>query len=146
MALSSRMLGWMVGIGGAVALVGGGALGVRLGEAASRPGVEEIRLADPAALPAASGIESRSPGGFSGFSGPPALEGSVLRTGIATDVRPGSFVLVADGARSTVEFTQPLRLHRISTATAPLVAGENVVVRLADGHAAAVLRTSQPAR
>src|SRR5688572_6707557 len=114
--LSSRALGWLVGIAGLLALVGGVAFGVRIGETASRPRVEEIRVADPAGFTPTSDTALRSPGGFSGFGGPPALEGEVLRRGSATDVRAGALTLIDGGAASSVEFTHALRLYRVTSA------------------------------
>lgn len=144
-ALSSRAVGWLIALAGAAALLGGGALGVRLGEAASRPRVEEIRVTDPGASSTAPGIEARSPAGFTGFGGPPALEGDVLRRGTASDVREGAFTLIDGTARSQVEFTQSLRLYRISPAATPLATGDSVVVSIDEGRATAVLRVRQGA-
>jgi len=141
-ALSSRALGWVVGTVGVLALVGGVALGVRLGKAASRPGVEEIRVADPGGLAANAGNEALSAGGFSGFGGPPALEGEVLRRGTATEVSAGGLGLLDGAATSRIEFTQPLRLYQVTPSSAELVAGDSVVVKIADGRALAVLRVS----
>lgn len=149
-ALSSRAVGWLAGIAGLVALLAGGFVGVRLGEAASRTRVEEIRVANPEAASAVPGFEVRSPTGFTGFGGPPALEGEVLRRGVAREVRPGAFTLLDGAARSQIEFTQPLRLYRVTPSTVPLAVGDSVVVRFEDGRATGVLRvrqtTGQPSR
>jgi hypothetical protein len=144
-ALSSRVVGWIAAVAGGLALLAGAVAGVRLGEAASRPAVEEIRVTDPGQLPRVPGLEVRSPAGFTGFGGPPALEGEVLRKGAAAEVRAGAFVLVDGGSRSTIEFSQTLRLYRVAPATAPLASGDNVVVRLEGGRAAAILRVRLPA-
>ena len=138
--ISPRALGWLIGTAALLALPGGVAFGARLGEAASRPRVEEIRVADPTGLAPTSGIDSRSPGGFSGFGGPPALEGEVLRRGTSTGVRAGAFAIVDGTATTSLEFTQPSRLYRLAPSSAPLAVGENVVVRHEDGRAVAVLR------
>jgi len=143
--LSSRAIGWLLGIAGVAALAGGGVLGMRLGEAASRPSVREIRVTDPAAMTSAIGIETLSPAGFTGFGGPPALEGGVLRRGIATDVHPGAFALMDGSARSQIEFTQALRLYRLTATVAPLASGDSVIVRVEDGRALGVLRVRLPA-
>lgn len=138
--VSSRTVGWLAALGGLVALLGGGFAGVRLGEAASRTRVHEIRVADPGALSGVPGLEVRSPAGFTGFGGPPALEGEVLRKGVATEVRTGAFTLIDGGARSQIDFSQPLRLYRVTPSTAPLAVGDSVVVRFQDGRATGVLR------
>jgi hypothetical protein len=145
LTLSSRAAAWILGVGAVLALTGGIVAGMRLGEAASRPAVEEVRVTDPASEPTTSGIEWRSPAGFTGFGGPPALEGSVLRRGVTVDVRSGSFALVDGAARSQVEYTQPLRLYRVSPSTAPLASGDSVVVRVENGRATGVLRVRLPA-
>jgi hypothetical protein len=138
--VSSRTLGWMAGVVGAVALLGGGFAGVRLGQAASQPRVEEVRVVDPGALSGVPGLEVRSPAGFTGFGGPPALEGEVLRKGVAAEAGSGSFTLVDGGARSQIDFSQPLRLYRVTPSTAPLALGDSVVVRFEGGRATGVLR------
>ncbi len=145
--LRARAASITLGVGLLAALALGGWAGVRLGERASRASSRELEVVDPAALPSGTGAEARSVGGFSGFGGPPALQGAVLRHGAASEVAPGTLALVDGAATTTVEYTQPLRLYRIAPSSAPPAVGDMVVVNVDGAHATGVLltRLSAPA-
>lgn len=119
---------------------GGALMGVRLGDAASAPDVERITLAAPETLAGPPPDAARSPGGFTGFGGPPAIRGEVQRGGVVQSVEPGTLVIGSAESSVTVRYTSPQRLFRIVPAGAPLRAGDLVQVRVEDGRAVAVLR------
>lgn len=131
-----------VAITAAVLLAGAGGalLGVRLGDAASAPNVERIMLAAPETLAGPPQDAARSPGGFTGFGGPPAIRGEVQRGGTVQSVEPGALVVGSAESSVTVRYTSPQRLFRIVPSAAPLRAGDLVQVRVEGGRAIAVLR------
>ncbi|MSQ31077.1 MAG: hypothetical protein EXR64_03480 [Dehalococcoidia bacterium] len=117
-----------------LAPVGGLAAGVALAQRANAPGLLEVVIADPATAP--GGIEPlRSAGGFTGFDGPTALGGSVVRTGQMSATEGGRFEVTGDGATMAARTTNSTRLFRIERAATPLRAGDAVQVRL-DGAGA----------
>ena len=83
----------------------------------------------------------RSPGGFTGIDGRPALGGNVVRVG-QTDAVAAQSIEVLDGSGTfTVSLVEPLRLYRLGPADLPLAPGEVVLVRVdAGGVPQAVLR------
>ena len=133
-----------------VAVVLAAALAGFLGGATLAGGLSgaETREASPLAPPAVDPRPpwaTRSAAGFTGFGDRPALRGAVLVSGAVGETRDGALTIDAAGARTTVEYTAPLRLFRIRPARAPLAAGDAVLLRIEGGVAAAVLRvlTSQ---
>jgi hypothetical protein len=119
---------------------GGALLGVRLGHAASEPSWQRLAIPDPgAATDAADGV-ARSPGGFTGFGGRPALRGEVLRSGRIQTVTTGAIEIASPESGATIRYTTPERLYRIAVISAPLRAGDLVQVHVKDGAVTATLR------
>ena len=118
----------------------GGILGVRLGNAASKPNVERVTVVAPQALAGPPQDAARSSGGFTGFGGPPALRGEVQRSGAVQSVEPGALVIGSAESSVTVRYTTPERLFRITQSTAPLRPGDLLQVRIEGNIAAALLR------
>lgn len=119
---------------------GGGLLGIRLGDAASAPDVARVTVAAPEALAGPPQDAARSPGGFTGFGGPPAIRGEVQRSGTVRSAEPGTLVIGSAESSVTVRYASPERLFRIAPAGAPLRPGDLVQVRVEGGRAAALLR------
>lgn len=136
---SSRALSLTLGVALMLALAVGGFVGARLGERASRASAEVLTVVDPESLTARSAEGLASVGGFSGFGGPPALQGEVLRHGIASEVAPGRVVVTDGTANVTVEYTQPQRLYRIARATTAPASGDAAVVTFEGTRATGVL-------
>ena len=147
MRLPARLLTVMTLLGALAALGGGVALGVTLGERASRPGHDELVLADPALATGVAVPALRSTGGFSGFDGPGSLPGTATRAGTVGAARDGAFEITSEGATLSVRTTSTVRLFRLRKATTELRAGDSVIVRArADGAAAGVLRVPRATR
>ncbi len=138
--LSPRALTLLLGSALAITLVIGVIGGLRLGAWASRPAASELRLVSPESLPGATerGLPSR--GGFTGFGGPPALQGDVLQQGTVAESQTGAFALVENATRTDVDLTGSQRLYRIEAANRPLQSGDQVVVRVDGTRALAILR------
>jgi hypothetical protein len=115
-------------------------LGVRLGERASRADARELSLVDPAGLATYVEDGARSPAGFTGFGGPPALQGEVLRAGRTAAAGPGHLELVDEAARTEVTYAGTQRLYRIEPARDALASGDSVIVRVDGTRALGVLR------
>lgn len=124
-----------------VALGAGAVSGARLGERASRADARELTIVEPDSLPARATAEVTSVAGFSGFGGPPALQGEVLRHGTASDVTARGFDLVDAAATTSVEYSEPGRLYRIVPARSELAPGDPVLVRIEGTRAIAILRS-----
>lgn len=123
------------------AAAGGGAyLGAGFARKITEPGTEQVLLADPRSLVDAPAWATRSAGGFTGFGDVPALRGVVLGSGTIVASDDGSLTVEAPGARTIVEYTEPLRLFRIRPAAALPSTGDTVLVRLVDGVVTGVLR------
>ena len=118
--------------------------GAYLGAAAARdltePGTRQLPLENPQSAAQTPAWAQRSRGGFTGFGGPPALAGVVLRSGTIAGSDDGGLTVDAPGVSTTVEYEQPSRLFRIRPAETPLAVGDTVLVRLVDGVASGVLR------
>ena len=140
MTLRSRLRTAAVVAAMLLASVGGGWLGVRLGHAASEPNVERVAVAAPEALAGPPADAVRSPGGFTGFGGAPALRGEVQRSGTVQRSDAGAVVIGTAESNVTVRYTSPERLFRIVPAGSPLKAGDLVQVRVKDGAATSLLR------
>ena len=141
MRLSARLASLVLVLGGLIALGGGAALGMTLGERASRPGHDTLVITDPA--PAAGGTDQAltSTGGFTGFDGAGGLAGAAVRVGEVTAPRDGAFEVTSQGSSLGVRLTSTARLFRMRRATDGLRAGDAVVVRVQpDGTASGVLR------
>lgn len=126
----------------AVVLVGagGGLLGLQLGDAASAPDVERVSVLAPDAVAGPPADVARSPGGFTGFGGPPALRGEVQRSAPVLSEEAGALVVGTAESSVTVRFSSPARRFRIVPAGVPLRPGDLVQVRVQDGRAVGVLR------
>lgn len=140
MTLRARLEAAAVALAVLLAGAGGGLLGVRLGHSASAPDVERITIMAPEALAGPPSDAARSPGGFTGFGGPPAIRGEVQRSGTVQSAASGSVVIGSAESSVTVRYTSPERLFRIAPAGTPLRAGDLVQVRVEEGRAAAILR------
>ena len=124
-----------------LALGGGTALGMTLGERTSRPGHDELVIEDPALATGGTEVMLRSPAGFTGFDGPGSLGGAAVRVGTVAGAQNGAFEVISQGSSLGIRSTSTARLFRLRRATAPLAAGDAVLVRIGpDGAAAAVLR------
>jgi len=138
--LPPRLVSALAIVGVLLAPVGGAAAGIAAARAASAPSQREVVIVDPAT--ATGGIEGlRSTAGFTGFDGPAALGGRVVRTGTMSETRDGRFEVTADGATLAARTTSTARLFRIERASTPLSPGEAVQLRLdASGALLGVLR------
>ncbi len=123
-----------------VALGAGGVAGTRLGERASRADARELKLVAPDSLPTRAAVESTSAAGFTGFGGPPALQGEVLRRGTASEGTAGRLELIDGAATTTVDYSTSARLYRIALARGPLAEGDAVIVRIEGTRATGILR------
>jgi len=122
-------------LAGVVGVLGG----MRLGEAASEPGLQTLTVADPRST-APRDDAPRSPAGFTGFEDG-ALGGVVTRTGTTTAFEDGRFSVMTGSAVMDVRVSATTRLYRLVEADSPLAAGDVVVVSLdASGAPTAVLR------
>lgn len=130
-------------LGLAAAIVIGSVLGVRLGANASEPGVEELRIVDPALAAAAPEHARRSAAGFTGF-GSAALTGEVIAGGEivsveASDDGPGGTLIFRDeGRHTTVRYLDGTRLFELVSG-AELAVGDTVVLRFADDEVVGLL-------
>jgi hypothetical protein len=123
-----------------LASAGGGWLGIRLGHAASEPDIEHVEVVAPEVLAGPPADVARSPGGFTGFGGAPALRGEIQRSGTVQRADAGAVVVGTAESNVTVRYTSPERLFRIVPAGTPLRAGDLVQVRVKDGAALSLLR------
>lgn len=140
MRLRQRLVTTVVASLVLLAAAGGGALGVRLGRAASAPAVRHVAVAAAEGFAGPPADAARSPGGFTGFGGRPALGGEVLRSGTVETAGGGATAIASPGSTLTVRVTSAERLYAIVPASAPLRAGDSVQVHARDGSAVAVLR------
>src|SRR5204863_73977 len=111
------------------AAVDGALLGARVADRVTQPGHQSLVIEAPA-LAAASRPEAlRSPGGFTGFGGAPALTGNVMRSGAiaSVDSGRGRFVIDAPGSEAAIQFTTAVRLFRLVPLSGVLRAGDLVV-------------------
>jgi len=120
----------------------GAAAGTRLAAAATQPQHETVTLLAPGLSAGPRPGALTSPGGFTGFGGAPALKGEVARVGTVTavDTETGELTLETRGGGVTVRFTSLDRMFQLQRLTSPLVEGDVVVVRIADGATAGVMR------
>ncbi len=123
-----------------LACAGGAVAGVRMGDAASAPDIEEIVIAAPDALAGPPTGTVRSAGGFTGFGGPPAIRGEVQRSGAIQSTQADAVTLGSTESSVTVRYTSPQRLFRIGPVTSALKVGDLVQVRVDGDRASAVLR------
>lgn len=140
MTLRARLRTTAIGFAVLFAGAGGGWAGVRLGHTASTPHVEHVAITAPEALSGPPADVARSPGGFTGFGGPPALRGEVQRTGPVLHSDAGLVVIGTAESNASVRYTSPERLFRIAPASTPIKPGDLVQVRVRDGNVIAVLR------
>ena len=117
-------------------------LGVRLGANASEPGVEELRIGDPALATGAPEHARRSSGGFTGF-GSAALAGEVITGGELVSVQSegdGGTLVFRDGGRETsLRYLNGSRLFELIDG-AELSAGDTVVLRFDGDTVVGMLR------
>ncbi len=114
-------------------------VGIRAGERASAPDVEQLVIADPSFLAGTAPDALRSAGGFTGFGGLPALPGDVLRAGTVVEADGGLLVVAAEGSTTAIQYSATARLFRFGPLARALTAGDLVVVRLEDGEPTGVL-------
>ena len=140
MSLSTRTSGVMV-FALMAALAGAGAfLGGAVASNLTERGQRVVLLENPQSFAQTPAWAKRSAGGFTGFGGLPALAGVVLHSGTISESSDGRLLVDAPNARTTVDFTEPLRLFRIRPAESPLVRGDVVLVRTTDETTTGVLR------
>lgn len=84
--------------------------------------------------------------GFTGFGGPPALQGDVLQAGVVTDSTSGRIRLTFEGGGAEVDYADPSHLFRIGPLDRPLGTGDRVIVRLEGTKALGVLRSDIDAK
>lgn len=125
-----------------LALVVGVVVGGRLARWSTQPVTHVLEVVDPASAAAATPRGSTSPGGFTGFGGPPALHGEVLQSGTVTSSASGRIAIGLDGGGADITFSGTGRMYRIVPATSPIAAGDRVVVRLDGATALAVMRAA----
>lgn len=140
MTLRARLQAWATGLAVLLAAVGGGWVGTRLGHSASAPHVDHVSVTAPEALAGPPADAARSPGGFTGFGGPPALRGEVQRSGAVLRVESGLVVVGTAESSTNLRYTSAERLFRIAPATTPVKAGDLVQIRVKDGQATGILR------
>ena len=141
-ALASRTLALALGAALLFTLAAGVLTGVRLGRWFSEPAPRVLELADPAAAAVTSPRGLTSQAGFTGFGGPPALQGDVLQAGTVTASGDGRLTIGLEGGGADITFAGTGRLFRIGPTTRAIAVGDRVVIRLDGTAAAAVLRTS----
>lgn len=140
-ALPPRLVTALLAVAALLALGGGTALGMTLGERASRPGHQELVIEDPRLATGGTEPVLRSPGGFTGFDGPGSLGGAAVRVGTVGASRDGAFEVTSAGSSLGIRASSPARQFLLRSAPGALAAGDAVVVRVgADGSASAVLR------
>lgn len=122
------------------AIAGGGILGARLGREASTPQIRNVAIAAPEGFAGPATGARRSPAGFTGFGGKPALEGDVLRAGALESVNGGNLVIATAESTLTVRASSVERLYTIGASSTPLRTGDSVQVLVRDGAVAGVLR------
>ena len=141
MSLPARLTTFLFVLGALGSLGGGVALGMTLGERASRPGHDELVIANPALATTGAEPALRSPAGFTGFDGTGSLGGTAVRTGTVAAAANGTFDVNSGGSTLGVRTASTGRLFRLRRAGTPLAAGDAIAVRVqADGAATAVLR------
>ena len=86
-------------------MFGGARLGIALAERFTAPETVELLFVDPLQLAGTPDFALRSAGGFTGFGGPPALGGAVLRTGPVSAPQAGP--LAIEGPSSAVPGPYP---------------------------------------
>jgi hypothetical protein len=138
--MNSRLGVWLFLLMLIGAAAGGGWLGVTLGERASEPDVRRLTFRDPLQLEDTPPFAVRSTGGFTGFGGPPALDGDVLRAGSVAAVDEGSLTLEDGAGELVVTYATPVLVRRIRPAEAPLADGDTVLVRSVDDVPVSILR------
>lgn len=121
-------------------LASGALLGARLGRAASAPAVRNVAIAAPEGFTGPAADARRSPGGFTGFGGKPALAGDVLRGGTVETSSAGNLVIATAESTLTLRTTSAERLYAITPASSPLRPGDAVQVLARNGVVAGVLR------
>jgi hypothetical protein len=132
----------LLGLAVVLALVGGGWLGMRLGERASEPEVRELTFRDPLLLEDTPSYAVRSAGGFTGFGGPPVFDGDVLRSGLVEAADDRSVTFADEAASLRISYSSDVLLFRIVAASTPLEPGDTVLLRTVDGVPAALLRVA----
>lgn len=144
MRIAARLISFAA-IGGIVlAALGGVAIGMRLGELRSEPGLQVLTIESPLGAEDAS-PPHRSAGGFTGFEGAPALPGRAVRSGEVARHEETAFVVVSADGELAVRTTDAARLFRLASSDRPLQPGDTVMLRVdASGTAQAALRVLTP--
>ena len=142
MTVSPSLVRWTVSLALVAVGVAGFVAGMRLGSAASEPGVNQLRFVDPSALETTAESAARSAGGLTGFGGAPALTGDVLGSGVFGDTEAGLLRIEQSSRSLEIAYQDGTRLFRITPASAPLVPGDRVVVRTEDDQVTGVLRVT----
>jgi len=124
----------------AAAVAAGAYIGATVAADATAPGTQHVVLQDPAQFTDIPAWAGRSNAGFTGFGGLPALPGVVFRSGVVGAHEDGTLIVESTDARTTIEYSDPLRLFQIRNAATPLAVGDSVLVRLVDGSVAGFLR------
>lgn len=140
-AIPRRVMAIALAVALLAALATGGLAGARLGERVSRADARELTIVEPDSLAERVAVESTSVAGFSGFGGPPALQGEVLRHGAASGITSRGFELIDGAATTAVDYSAPTRLYRIVTTSDQLALGDSVLVRIDGTRAIAILRS-----
>lgn len=124
-----------------LAVLGGGVLlGMRLGQTASAPEVRHVVIPAPEGFAGPAAETRRSPGGFTGFGGKPALAGEVLRGGTVETSGNSGIVIATAESTLTVRTSSAERLYAIAATSTPLRSGDAVQVLARDGVVLGVLR------
>lgn len=122
------------------AFAGSALLGASFGRAASAPVVRQVSIAAPEAFAGPAADARRSPGGFTGFGGSPALAGDVLRGGTVEAASGGGIAIVTGTSTLTLRPTSGERIYAIAATNASLRPGDAVQVFVRDGAVTGVLK------
>jgi hypothetical protein len=137
-----RLISIALFVGVLFAAVDGALLGARVADATTQPGHQQLVIEAPALAAASRPDALRSPGGFTGFGGAPALTGNVLRSGAiaSVDAAGGRFMINAPGSEVAIQYTTAVRLFRLRPLSGALHAGDVVVIHYRGDTPVGVLR------
>lgn len=136
----ARVGAWLLLLASLAAVGGGAWLGITLGERASEADVRALTFRDPLQLEGTPPFAVRSAGGFTGFGGPPVLDGDVLRAGSVTAADEGSLTFEDGAGEIVVTYREASLVFRILAAARPLEGGDSVLIRSVDGVPTSILR------
>lgn len=134
-----RLLTLLAILGMVVAAASGAVIGSSLGERASEPGTTTVEIRDPALAPDETQV-LRSPGGFTGFEGSPALSGRVTRTGSLDAIDGPAMLVTGPGGHLAIQLETPGQIFALGPIEASLAPGDLVLIRVEGDTPAGILR------